>query len=142
MLVSELHPSKSASNRCGQDPCTNISAVPTPARLHELGRWTHAAGLVLDQLENGVDAPSGQLSPGLWFDQCASNGSMTHTGWTQKDLHEFLDFLDTKSVRSLDMWTSNQTDGRPKDDYCQAPCPAAPTCPWVYSELRAWKGRG
>ena len=25
---------------------------------------------------------------------------------------------------------------------CPMPCPAAPTCDWAYSELRAWKTRG
>jgi hypothetical protein len=64
-------------------PGPNGWQVPTPVRMYELGRWTHAAGLVLDQIQNGVDAPSGQLSPGMWFDQCYPNGSLTHTGWRQ-----------------------------------------------------------
>ena len=115
------------------------SPVRVPAGMHELEHWSHAEGLVLDQLANGVDAASGQLSPGLWFDQCATNGSMTRTGWTQPYLRKLLRFLDSKGVRSVDIWTSNQTT---HGERCQEPCPAAPTCEWVYSELRAWKVRG
>ena len=37
-----------------------------------------------DQLANGVDAPSGQLSPGIWLSTCV-NGTMG-TGWT----HEYV----------------------------------------------------
>eukprot|EP01045_Picozoa_sp_COSAG04_P005523 COSAG04_NODE_257_length_18753_cov_7.516857_8_plen_1972_part_00 len=112
------------------------SPVRVPAGMHELEHWSHAEGLVLDQLANGVDAPSGQLSPGLWFDQCAANGSMTSTGWTQPYLRKLLRFLDSKGVRSVDVWTSNQTT---HGERCQMPCPTAPTCEWVYTELRAWK---
>ena len=64
---------------------------------------------------------------------------MTRTGWTQPYLRKLLRFLDSKGVRSVDIWTSNQTT---HGERCQEPCPAAPTCEWVYSELRAWKVRG
>jgi hypothetical protein len=114
------------------------SPVATPPKLHELERWSHVEGLVLDQLANGVDVASGQLSPGLWFDQCSSNGSLTETGWTQPYLRQLLQFLDAKGVRSIDIWTSNMTT---HGENCPMPCPTAPTCAWVYSELRAWKAR-
>lgn len=114
------------------------SPVATPPKLHELEQWSHVEGLVLDQLANGVDVASGQLSPGLWFDQCSSNGSLTETGWTQPYLRQLLQFLDAKGVRSIDIWTSNMTT---HGENCPMPCPTAPTCAWVYSELRAWKAR-
>ena len=47
-------------------------------------QWCRSEGLVADQLANGVDAPSGQLSPGIWLSTCV-NGTMG-TGWT----HEYV----------------------------------------------------
>ncbi len=51
-----------------------------------------------------MDAASGQLSPGLWLGACQA-GNATHTGWTQAYLRQFLAFLDSKGVRSIDIWT-------------------------------------
>ena len=115
-----------------------FSQVRTPPEWHSLGLWTHAEGLVLDQLANGVDAASGQLSPGLWLDTCSQDGKSTPRGWTAPYLRKFLSFLDEKGVRSVDIWTGNLTANGAG---CQAPCPASPSCDWVYHELHAWKTR-
>ena len=37
--------------------------IPCNPHDHMLGRWCRLDGLVQDQLDNGVDAASGQLSP-------------------------------------------------------------------------------
>lgn len=143
---------------------TNGDPAAKPATNGQLGPWAQNEGLVLDQLLNGVDAASGQLSPGLWLSACQA-GNATRTGWTQAYLRQFLAFLDSKGVRSIDMWTGARptshsavsssllvhvrvvvaalvADQLGDGTGCPMPCPAAPTCDWAYSELRAWKRRG
>ena len=142
-----------------------VDKIPCDPHDHMLGRWCRLEGLVQDQLDNGVDAASGQLSPcatpaetvsatrlllrpvrvwersGLWLNSCI-NSTHTKTGWTQPELKKFLAFLDAKGVRSLDMWSDNgtATDAR-RNVSCQGPCPGAPTCAWALEELRAWRHR-
>ena len=58
----------------------------------------------------GADAASGQLSPGIWMNNCRQTSlfpdGITAQGWTQPSLAAFLGFLDTVGVRSIDLWTS------------------------------------
>ena len=145
---------------------TKIPCIPDPGPYDhgaKLGLWCHINGYIQDQVDWGVDAASGQISPGIWLSPCMPDGSATIVaenwnpawgkepvrdpahpwGWTQPKLKEFLDFLDAKGVRSVDVWSSNGTDpasGKGPDS-CPMPCPAAPTCSWFFDELRAWKKR-
>ena len=131
-------------------PSNNNTAVACPfewqtahsGSTEREGLWCHINGYVLDQLDNGVSASSGQLSPGLWAGACNENGTMDDLGWTHARLTDFLSFLDLQGVRSIDMWTSNGTLNSDKGpDSCPMPCPAAPTCPWFLDEIRAWRKR-
>ena len=79
----------------------------------------------------GADAASGQLSPGIWMNNCVNTTEhplgVTAQGWTQASLRDFLDFLDSVGVRSIDMWTSNLSDNDLN------------TCAWFLPELRRWR---
>ena len=120
--------------------------VFTDMSTYPFGNFTGATVSYLDalitaMLKHGVNASTGQLSPGIWLGECI-DGISTRTpggkyggGWARADLHNFLKFLDEHSVRSVDIWTS---DGRNKTS-CPSPCPSTPTCQWAYEELRAWK---
>ena len=61
-------------------------------------------------LDAGVDPSSGQLSPGIWMNNCVKSAEfptgVTAQGWTQPSFRGFLQYLDTVGVRSVDMWTS------------------------------------
>ena len=37
---------------------------------HTVGQWCGLEGLIDDMLEAGADAASGQLSPGVWMNEC------------------------------------------------------------------------
>jgi hypothetical protein len=53
-----------------------VDAIPcTGPDARDLNHWCRLEGLILDQLENGVDPASGQLSPGLSFDECLPAGT-------------------------------------------------------------------
>ena len=61
------------------------------------------------------------------MDGCYPNGSMTHEGWTQPTLR---DFLSWQGVRVVTIWAMNDECGSlcyPKSSY---------TCPWFLEELR------
>lgn len=111
----------------GAPAANELTIRPCDPAMHFLGKWCNIEGLIQNQIDNGVDTSSGQLSPGIWLNAC-TDGQKTKTGWTQPTLHAYLEFLDQKGVRALDVWTDK-------------PDPAAPTCGWVYTELAQWRGR-
>ena len=64
------------------------------------------------------------------MDGCYPNGSMTHEGWTQPALRDFLSYADKQGVRVVTIWAMNDECGSlcyPKSSY---------TCPWFLAELR------
>ena len=69
---------------------------------HTVGQWCGLEGLIDDMLEAGVDAASGQLSPGVWMNECHITDEfpegITDQGWTQPSLRQFLDYLDQRGV--------------------------------------------
>ena len=94
-------------------------------------KWCGMKGQVQNMLDAGADAASGQLSPGIWMNNCVNTTEhplgVTAQGWTQASLRDFLDFLDSVGVRSIDMWTSNLSDNDLN------------TCAWFLPELRRWR---
>jgi hypothetical protein len=84
-------------------------------------------GQVLDMLKHGVN-PNGQLSPGIAPNLCSADGLSTSNGWTKASLTEFLEFLDTKQVRTVTLWFSNALQLF-ADSY---------TCPWFIPTLAEW----
>jgi hypothetical protein len=79
-------------------------------RAHTVGKWCGLKGQVQDMIDSGADAASGQLSPGIWMNNCHISAEfpsgITAQGWTEESFKSFLTYLDTVGVRSLDMWTS------------------------------------
>lgn len=73
---------------------------------------------------------------------------ITDQGWTQPSLRQFLDFLDVRGVRSIDMWTGTFPDVLGGTNFsrnppgCPSPCPANPSCPWFVTELERWMKTG
>eukprot|EP00039_Didymoeca_costata_P015719 m.272472 g.272472 ORF g.272472 m.272472 type:complete len:347 (-) comp16271_c1_seq2:303-1343(-) len=116
---------------------SNITISKCDPNNHYLGHWCHLEGLVQNQIDSGVSPENGQLSPGVWVDECSKDGKQTTKGWTQDSLHDFLGFLTKSGVISIDIWTSNATSPGANNG-CPMPCPYAPTCSWVYTELRSW----
>ena len=112
----------------GAAAAAELQIKPCDSAMDFLGEWCGIEALVQDQLDNGVDPGSGQLSPGIWLNACDKTGAKTATGWTQPALSKYLQFLDTKGVRALDVWTDK-------------PDPASPSCSWVYDELASWRKR-
>lgn len=100
-----------------------------PYRCGNADRWCGIEGMVEDMIAHGVD-PSFQLQPGISPDGC-TNGTTTSGGWTQLALAEYLDFLDTKGVTHLTVWTS---------DAFLLPATTF-TCPWFMPLLRNWTAR-
>eukprot|EP01043_Picozoa_sp_COSAG02_P018302 COSAG02_NODE_852_length_16531_cov_9.899586_5_plen_401_part_00 len=99
-------------------------------KAHTVAKWCGIKGQVQNMLDQGADAASGQLSPGIWMNRCAKTVAhptgITEQGWTQDSWKNFLEYLDTVGVRSVDMWTSllssNDID----------------TCEWFLPELKSW----
>ena len=99
-------------------------------KAHTVAKWCGIKGQVQNMLDQGADAASGQLSPGIWMNRCAKTVAhptgITEQGWTQDSWKNFLAYLDTVGVRSIDMWTSllsaNDID----------------TCEWFLPELKSW----
>jgi hypothetical protein len=100
---------------------------------HTVAQWCGLKGQVQDMIDAGADPASGQLSPGMWMNNCVKTSQfpdgVTAQGWTQPSLRAFLDFLDSVGVRSIDMWTSNLSDND------------LDTCDWFVPELRRWRSR-
>eukprot|EP01052_Picozoa_sp_SAG31_P032048 SAG31_NODE_3470_length_4235_cov_1.596712_2_plen_1063_part_00 len=94
-------------------------------------------GYVQDMLNRGVSAPSGQLSPALWLSGCTNATADPHSGvsnggWTQPSLRLFLDFLESKGIRSLDIWSQPDREERGANPTTDVPCD------WALDELRRW----
>ena len=88
-------------------------------------------------LNRGVSAPSGQLSPALWLSGCTNATADPHSGvsnggWTQPSLRLFLDFLESKGIRSLDIWSQPDREERGANPTTDVPCD------WALDELRRW----
>ena len=79
-----------------------INKTVCDADRHTVGQWCGLEGLIDDMLEAGVDAASGQLSPGVWMNECHVTDEfpegVTDQGWTQPSLRQFLDYLDLRGV--------------------------------------------
>ena len=123
---------------------------------HTVEQWCGLTGLIDDLLAAGVDAASGQLSPGMWMNECHITPEfptgVTDQGWTQASLRQFLDYLDLRGVRSIDMWTGtfpdvlrergNTTHGGGRNPPgCPSPCPANPSCEWFVPELQRFAAK-
>ena len=100
-------------------------------RAHTVATWCGLKGQVQDMLDAGMDPTSGQLSPGIWMNRCATTlqfpTGITEQGWTEASFTEFLAYLDTVGVRSVDMWTSLLS----KNDL--------ETCDWFLPSLKKWR---
>ncbi len=82
--------------------------------------------------EFAVGTSNGQYSAGLWPINCEANGTVAG-GWTNSTLREFLSFLDTVGVRSVDVFCTGAA----------IPCPTIQLgqCSWFLDVLRWWKYR-
>jgi hypothetical protein len=88
-------------------------------------------GYVQDLLRFGASASSGQASPAVWLGDCAPNGALNGQGWDQNVLRQFLSFLDTVGIRSVDVWSGG---AHPE---------SAGHCPWEFKAgLRKPGGQG
>jgi hypothetical protein len=71
---------------------------------HTEAKWCGLKGQVQNMLDAGVDAASGQLSPGLWMNHCHISpefpGGVTAQGWTAGRKHRCARFSST-STRSV-----------------------------------------
>jgi hypothetical protein len=96
-----------------------------------VSKWCGMKGHVQDMIDAGTNPATGQLSPGLWINNCMKTSQfpdgVTAQGWTQPSLRAFLDYLDTVGVRSIDLWTSLLS---PND---------SDTCDWAWPEIRRWR---
>ena len=98
---------------------------------HTVAKWCGMKGQIQNMIDAGADPASGQISPGIWMNNCVLSTKfptgVTAQGWTQTSLRSFLDYLDTVGVRSVDMWTSNLSENDLK------------TCDWFLPELLRWR---
>jgi hypothetical protein len=83
-------------------------------------------GYVRDLLRLGANPSSGQASPAVWLGGCVPNGTLNGQGWNQDTLRQFLSFLDTVGIRSVDVWSGG---AHPE---------SAGHCPWEFTELKRW----
>lgn len=106
-----------------------LEQVECDPTRHTVARWCGLKGQVQNMLDAGTNAGSGQLSPGVWLNECHVSRQfptgVTKQGWTQPSLRSFLAYLDTMGVRSVDLWCDDK--------------PLEGTCPWVYTELARWQ---
>ena len=103
---------------------------------HTVAKWCGLKGHVQDMIDVGTKPSTGQLSPGIWMNNCGYPDSknipltgVTAQGWTQDSLRSFLQYLDIVGVRSIDLWTSNLSD----NDLA--------TCDWFLEELERWRAK-
>lgn len=101
-----------------------------PSR-HTVAQWCGMKGQVQNMIDAGADPASGQISPGIWMNNCFKSrlfsDGVTAQGWTRDSLRDFLDYLDTVGVRSIDIWTSNLSENDLN------------TCSWFLPELKRWR---
>ena len=85
--------------------CTNKSAGVVEPSGRPRGRWCGLGGTVKDFLTHGASAA--QLSPGIWMDECVSDGtqSITKQGWTQARLRAFLTYAGEQGARTVTLWS-------------------------------------
>jgi hypothetical protein len=71
-----------------------LEQVECDPNRHTVAQWCGLKGQVQDMIDAGTDPASGQLSPGLWMNNCIFNSDfpdgVTAQGWTQKSLRGFL----------------------------------------------------
>jgi hypothetical protein len=125
----------------------NLEPVPCAANAsHTCG----IKGYILDLLKRGMPASKisaglsisglpGQIGCGAARDGCGTvggcnasydpDGAISGSGWTKASLRDFLNFLDTHSVVSIDIWTG---------DAFELPESVA-ICHWLIDELRLWR---
>ena len=89
-----------------------VNKIPCNPRDHMLGRWCRLEGLVQDQLDNGVDAASGQLSPcatpsrnrfrhAALAEACACVGAQRAVAEQLHQLHAHEDRLDAARAQEV-----------------------------------------
>ena len=110
-----------------------LEQVQCDRSRHTVAKWCGLKGQVQDMIDAGAEPSTGQVSPGIWMNNCAKTSAfpdgITAQGWTRESLRSFLNYLDTVGVRSIDMWTSNLSE----NDLA--------TCDWFLPELRRWRLR-
>ena len=94
---------------------------------------------VEDLINFGTSTPSGQVSSAMWLGSCMNclhttpelanctqslNGTLNEKDWDQQGLRDFLSFLNTRSVRFVDIWTRGAA---PQD---------GKFCAWEFEELQ------
>ena len=104
-------------------PCTLVPGGD-PATVNPVGRWCGIEGSIVDMLAKG--ARPDQIVPALWIGECVPNGTMTHSGWTQPKVRDFLDFVGGVGVSTIAIWDLVVSAG------------GLPTCTWFVPELRRW----
>ena len=107
-----------------------LEQVECDVNRHTVAQWCGLKGHVQDMIDAGTKTNNGQLSPGIWMNNCAKTAEfptgITAQGWTQSSFQSFLTYLDKVGVRSIDMWTSNLSDND------------LDTCDWFLPELEKW----
>ena len=95
-------------------------------------RWGGMEGHVLDFINNGANASSGQYQPAVQAGVCSGDGVVTDQGWTQPALEHFLNYSSAHGVRTIVVWTS---------DAFLVPSKLF-TCPWFIDTLVKWAQQG
>ena len=132
------------------DGFTNMGTYPSNSDLPAAANVERIKSYITTMLDKGVPvekiAPGlsasglpGQIGCGEPSDGCGTmgrcsgpfraNGSMSGAGWTQPTLREFLDFLDSKNITRLDIWTGDAL----------ILVQSVAICDWFIDELRRWR---
>ena len=89
-----------------------LAVKECPSPQNKITKWCGLEGQVLNHLQpqQGTTPPqysmgtsNGQYSAGLSPNSCTDDSTVAG-GWTNETLHEFLQWLDTVGVRSIDIW--------------------------------------
>jgi hypothetical protein len=116
--------------------CTNRSAGVIMPSGHPKGRWCGLGGTVKDLLTHG--ATPAQLSPGIWMDDCGSDGSTTLQGWTQPRLEAFLDYAGGAGATTISLWSALTTQPKWITDNITNNVTHKTTKNWPHGHLEPW----
>ena len=114
-MLSVSHNPKSIADPSNSD----LPAASNVERIKSYITTMLDKGVPVEKIAPGLSASGlpGQIGCGEPSDGCGTmdrcsgpfraNGSMSGAGWTQPTLREFLDFLDSKNITRLDIWTGD-----------------------------------
>ena len=122
-------------------PGSDLPAASNVERIKSYITTMLDNGVPVEKIAPGLSASGlpGQIGCGEPSDGCGTmdrcsgpfraNGSMSGAGWTQPTLREFLDFLDSKNITRLDIWTGDAL----------ILVQSVAICDWFIDELRRWR---